>query len=474
MDKDVAAQSRAEQAAKLLQPADDSSLSAEENRPSPRRKLRAAKWRKEGKDSKVEELKLQHQRKLRKQTHIVEEMVAKAVEDAEALDAERKRSALLEEENRGLKAKRARRGLLGEETSEEATQKLREDNRVLSETLRATQRAMEEVQRRFREHMEDDGTGLSKTPDEEGQSGSEGQSGPEYPEGQSGPEEPLPGGAGNSMNSVPETASRVIAGGGVVKFAVQVDPLQSLMAKDCVTFLAQAQLQNTNQAGFLWHTCVIAGTRQQFDLLQQTFSRNPTQPWQPQFGIDHGHWSEWDWSKAEKFFLLHTATRQGGKTEDIPGQVWELLKGTDPQDLAKTIAKFSESMTFVRNQELSAPMHQQVITKIISSLEDCESKWKKFHKKLASDVRAKGWKALKNSEEFLQNLYDLYTQRMKILAEYEEFGLGEGGKQSAATQDPPRDQRSSREKSQKTQGNKGGGKYWVETADACRDVTPSR
>ena len=76
---------------------------------------------------------------------------------------------------------------------------------------------------------------------------------------------------------------------------------------------------------------------------------------------------------------------------------------------------------------------------------------------------ANGWKAEKNSADFLEKLYDLYTQRMKVLAQYEEFGLGEGGKQSAATQNHPRDQHSLREKSQKTQGNKGGGKYWVET-----------
>ena len=138
-------------------------------------------------------------------------------------------------------------------------------------------------------------------------------------------------------------------------------------------------------------------------------------------------------------------------------------------------------MTFVSNQELNDTTHQQVITRIISSLEDCEGRWKSFHKKLASDARAKGWKTLKNSVEFLQKLFGEYTARAAILAKHEELGLGEGSKQTAAAQDPPKDQGSSREKSQKTQGNKGGGKYWVETwklqtLAACRgrDVTPSR
>ena len=79
---------------------------------------------------------------------------------------------------------------------------------------------------------------------------------------------------------------------------------------------------------------------------------------------------------------------------------------------------------------------------------------------VASDGRAKGWKTLKNSVEFLQELFGEYTARAAILAKYEELGLGEGSKQTAAAQDPPKGQGSSREreKSQKTQGSKGGGK----------------
>mgnify|MGYP001443732843 CR=1 FL=1 len=370
MDKDVGAQSRARKAAGSQQPASDSSLSSEEGRPSPQKAMRANAWKKEGKDARVEEEKYQLRKKARRQEKIVGELVAKAAEDSLALAAEKKRTATLEKQL----AKRARRNPHDESTSESTAQfeRVMEENRVLAETLRATKGAMEQLQRSFQQELEDDGTGLSQT---------------QTVEGQSGLEDSLPGGAGNSTNSAPETASRVIAGGGAVKFAVQVDPLQSLQAKDCLSFLTQAQLQNANQAGFLWQKCVVGRAKKQLDLMQQALSKSPTQPWHSQFGIDQGHWSEWNWTRAEQFFTLYTSKRQGGKTEDIPGQVCEHLKGTDPQDFPKSVGKWSEAMTFVESQKLNDNMHQQVITRVLASLEDGDGRWKQFHKKLASDAR---------------------------------------------------------------------------------------